>query len=216
MHELGHVLGLYHEHQRPDRNNYIQINWGNIQSGTGSQFQPVSPTITIGSYDFASTMHYSAYAFSKNGLPTIEVKPAYSDYAPRIGIRALSEGDATGMESQYPCVSGCTVPPFLSGDDFDAPLAISNVPFVNNVASTFEATTAWDDPLPSCGNFGAIYMTDTLWYEYTPSTTQRLQLDTEGSGYDTVIAIYTGTRGNLTEIACNDDTDDDFGSFGIS
>ena len=27
VHEFLHVLGAYHEHNRPDRDDYIKINW---------------------------------------------------------------------------------------------------------------------------------------------------------------------------------------------
>ena len=32
-HTLLHVLGMYHEHQRPDRDQYITVEWKNIRSG---------------------------------------------------------------------------------------------------------------------------------------------------------------------------------------
>ena len=32
-HTLFHILGRYHEHQRPDRDQYIMVQWNNIMKG---------------------------------------------------------------------------------------------------------------------------------------------------------------------------------------
>jgi hypothetical protein len=48
---------------------------------------------------------------------------------------------------------------------------------------------------------------NTVWFRYTASATQTLNLNTEGSdNYDTVIGVYTGSEGALTLIACDDDS----------
>ena len=74
LHELGHLIGLEHEHQREDRNNYITINWGNIIEGKEHNFSIVKhqliPT-TLFKYDERSIMHYPMYAWSNNGEMTI-------------------------------------------------------------------------------------------------------------------------------------------------
>ena len=36
FHTLFHVLGRYHEHQRPDRDQYIMVQWNNIKEGKQS------------------------------------------------------------------------------------------------------------------------------------------------------------------------------------
>lgn len=66
-HEIGHALGLIHEHQRSDRNAYVQINWSNIQGGMGNgNFTLIGGTVNRSNYDFESIMHYDQCAFSRD------------------------------------------------------------------------------------------------------------------------------------------------------
>lgn len=72
MHELGHVLGMYHEQSRADRDSFVRIAFENILEGRESQFE--KETVygdDVLAYDYGSIMHYSTDAFTKNGLPTI-------------------------------------------------------------------------------------------------------------------------------------------------
>ncbi|MBM9498754.1 M12 family metallopeptidase [Leptospira sp. 201903071] len=66
VHEMGHSLGLLHEHQRPDRDSFISIVWLNISpsaSGAFARFEkPVGIEITAQNYDLCSIMHYSSYS----------------------------------------------------------------------------------------------------------------------------------------------------------
>jgi len=86
-------------------------------------------------------------------------------------------------------------------DDFDnATVVTKPLPFTDSV-STMDATTAADDP--DCAGNG-----HTVWYTYTPSVDGFVNANTFGSDYDTTLSIYTGTRGALTQVACNDDAAD--------
>lgn len=60
MHELLHAAGFYHQHSNRVRDNYVQINWENIEEGHESDFQKHNITIEYGTkYDYDSIMHYS-------------------------------------------------------------------------------------------------------------------------------------------------------------
>jgi hypothetical protein len=84
-----------------------------------------------------------------------------------------------------------------SNDDFDNATVVSALPFTDTV-NTADATTAGDDP--DCVGNGP-----TVWYRFTPSENTRININTFGSDYDTSISAYTGSRGNLNQLACNDD-----------
>lgn len=71
-HEIGHVLGLWHEQSRMDRDNYVYILWENIEPRARYNFQQhLTDGVDHGPYNYQSIMHYSPYAFSKNGEKTI-------------------------------------------------------------------------------------------------------------------------------------------------
>lgn len=76
LHELGHALGLLHEHQRPDRDSFVKINFFNIIAQYIINFEVKdNPLYTEEEfeYDYSSIMHYPQASFSKDGSsPTIE------------------------------------------------------------------------------------------------------------------------------------------------
>uniref|UniRef100_A0A8C5FRN7 Metalloendopeptidase n=1 Tax=Gadus morhua TaxID=8049 RepID=A0A8C5FRN7_GADMO len=68
VHELGHVIGFWHEHTRPDRDDHVSIVRDNIQSGQEYNFLKMEPAEvdSLGEeYDFDSIMHYARNTFSR-------------------------------------------------------------------------------------------------------------------------------------------------------
>jgi hypothetical protein len=60
-HELGHVLGFHHEHQRWDRDQYVTIHYEHIKPGRQPDYDWVPKTnwiVTSTAYDYRSIMHY--------------------------------------------------------------------------------------------------------------------------------------------------------------
>jgi len=59
VHELGHTVGLYHEHQRYDRDTYVRVTRGSMSSSSwDSNYRKRDTRKDYGSYDFTSVMHY--------------------------------------------------------------------------------------------------------------------------------------------------------------
>ncbi len=112
-HELLHALGVWHEHQRSDRDQYITVHVDRIIDGFEFAFEPRG--IPFGDYDFESIMHYNACAFSEcpdcevapDDCQTIELRPEYADQVDVIGNRSfLSAGDRALLRHLYPRTCG--------------------------------------------------------------------------------------------------------------
>ncbi|CEF59714.1 Astacin-like metalloendopeptidase [Strongyloides ratti] len=94
LHEIGHALGLVHEHARTDRDEYIKINTGNMKSDRLSNLEILKTPAYFNYstyYDYAALMHYSQFAFatfwsSFFGWPVIESK-LEREYSWMIGQR---------------------------------------------------------------------------------------------------------------------------------
>lgn len=184
VHELCHAIGFWHEQNRPDRDSYVKINYGNINQGLWSNFDKYNKDYFKTPYDFKSIMHYDEYAFSNNRQKTIvplqsgiDIIPAYSMTDSQI----LSNYDIQAIKTSYQCKAGSlvtTTKPSVTTTTTDFTFKI-----YNDRLSTFELYW-WDvsnDKLhkyntvksgqtitqkASVGHEWVLYTTDSKWYAY--------------------------------------------------
>ncbi|XP_017067080.2 seminal metalloprotease 1 [Drosophila eugracilis] len=105
IHELLHILGFEHQHVANNRDEYISIQWDNIQPKFNINFVNTDNSTLwhdFGEgYDYESVMHYVPKAFSKNGQPTII---PLRDGAENMGQRLyMSEKDIRKLNKMYNC-----------------------------------------------------------------------------------------------------------------
>ncbi len=99
-HELGHCLGLVHEHQRPDRDEFIDIIWDKIIQGKKFNFEIMDNPLYLEQsfeYDYKSIMHYPPVSFSLDGSPTIISIPPDIE----INSNGISDVDAQKATAIY-------------------------------------------------------------------------------------------------------------------
>lgn len=90
----------------------------------------------------------------------------------------------------------------LVNDDFDAAIPIANNTY-SILQDVAQATTAADDPTYLCTPGRG---TQSVWFKFVAPSNGSLDVNTIGSGYDTVLEIWTGARGALGSLGCDDDS----------
>ena len=94
-HEIGHAVGLWHEHQRDDRDAYVTVLYENLDKRGRASYPAVHPA--SGPYNFSSVMHYGIGGFSSNGGRVLETVPPGMN----IPSAGLSPGDIDGVARLY-------------------------------------------------------------------------------------------------------------------
>ena len=99
LHEMGHTVGVWHEQSRPDRDTYVNVNYGAVIKGSRGNFDVLlDDNQVLGPYDYASVMEYPAFSFSRNGEPCIESIPAG---IPLSNPNGYSASDIDGINRLY-------------------------------------------------------------------------------------------------------------------
>ncbi|CAG0885746.1 unnamed protein product [Darwinula stevensoni] len=102
VHEIMHALGLFHEHARRDRDEYITVLKDNVIPNFLHNFEKLSLENTTYpyKYDYHSVMHYGPSFFSKGGK-TIKAKKNGVFLGQRVG---LSITDCLKINDLYGCL----------------------------------------------------------------------------------------------------------------
>lgn len=102
------MLGLLHEQSRPDRDDYVRIEWANIQPQFVQNFGKADWTVveTFGlPYDYDSLMHYPGNAFARSAERNVTIY-ARDDPGRVLGqSQGPTEYDLEKVRRMYDCAS---------------------------------------------------------------------------------------------------------------
>lgn len=82
VHEIGHAVGLFHEHNHPRRDDYINVNFKNIKKGRHNWEKVKTNYYALGGVDFNSVMLYDSYIL-------------HPDYVHNVGIPVMTKKDGS-------------------------------------------------------------------------------------------------------------------------
>jgi hypothetical protein len=99
VHEIGHAIGLQHEHQRFDRNAFVSVSDAAIADRPQDFKQLNEEALMVGPYDFNSVMHYPWNVGGSTSQPISKIPSGPPNAWP--APTAPSGGDAEGVCFMY-------------------------------------------------------------------------------------------------------------------
>ncbi|KAF8363363.1 hypothetical protein PRIPAC_90286, partial [Pristionchus pacificus] len=106
IHEVEHLLGVFHTQSRVDRDSFVTLLTENILPGSEHDFEKYPSSETLGiPYEYGSLLHYSDTLFSSNGQPTLlSSNPSYQK---SMGSHLPSFYDTALINKFYGCYDNC-------------------------------------------------------------------------------------------------------------
>ncbi len=177
------------------------VGWISLGAGTptnGVQYQNLSANDYGVNVDAFGNLRGFAYGanigwinFETNGAAAVDFGSGnLTGYAYGVNVGWISLSNAVAYVQTAPLA-----PP---NDLCAGAIALTNG--ASYAMSTVTATTNGDPTLPCLTLFGK-----GVWFTYTPLLTGNVTISTCGSSFDTAMAVYTGTCGAMTAVACDDD-----------
>ncbi|XP_076320152.1 astacin-like metalloprotease toxin 5 [Tachypleus tridentatus] len=105
VHELGHAVGFWHEHTRPDRDDYLNIHWENIMTGMEVWFKLMNrfESRILDTFDYDSIMLYGQTSFSKDGRSPVMTAKDGTFLKEPYNKPGLSKSDILRINKLYKC-----------------------------------------------------------------------------------------------------------------
>ena len=100
VHEIWHAIGMYHEHQRYDRDSYVNVNLSNVATANQSNFTKITTNYSIiGSFDFNSITLYGSFDFAVNqSVPVMTMVGSGNTFdGQRYGLSTLDRSWANNL-----------------------------------------------------------------------------------------------------------------------
>jgi astacin (peptidase family M12A) len=135
IHEIGHAVGLIHEHKRRDRDLFVEVREENIQSNLEHNFEKREDSVNLTDYDRQSIMHYASTDLSANGQPTLV--PVGDPTVVLDNSVTFTASDLDGLNELYPHVGIVR----RSDSGFDAAGGVREID-VANAATPSDLVTA--------------------------------------------------------------------------
>ena len=99
LHEIGHTIGLYHEHQRHDRDDHLEVLMENVLEEHRGNFDMLPPEFSLGDYNQRSIMHYANRTFGKaGGGDTMRSRITPGE---QLGSDTITPDDASAVNMMY-------------------------------------------------------------------------------------------------------------------